>query len=197
VAGKIARDVIAPGEVFTARNAVPVETYRLSPDLTKEILSFQAGVDRMVAGHLRPGHLINLYGFQRGTEADTFTALLERQLLVVDVQQSSGQASQLSTPQVDYARGAVVYRGDADRPGTMVTVAVPPEVAFRIIDALGAQGYDAWVTLAASRSVAVGRPTPVPAVPRDDSPVPQAAIDAIATLAVPTDLPDPPIGGGG
>ena len=49
---------------------------------------------------------------------------------------------------MDY--GSIQAAGSRMCTGTMITIAVEPERAYRIIDALGAQKLSAWVTLAAS-----------------------------------------------
>jgi hypothetical protein len=151
VVGKMSMDLIAPGDLLTAVNAQPVEDVRFVEDLGLEIVSFQAAVDRLVGGQLRPGHIINLYGFGRDEETnESFTMLIEPRVWVVGVSASGRPVSEV-TPQIDPDTG-LIERGGSVRPSTMLTVAVPPEKALHIIDTLGAQGLNAWVTLAANQT---------------------------------------------
>ena len=201
VVGKMSTDLIAPGDQLTAVNAQPIDKVRFVEDLGLEVVSFQASVDRMVGGSLRPGHIINLYGFSTGSKEDTFTTLIEPRLWVVGVSAGGSEVSN-ATPQPDFETGGLKYSGDVrTRPSTLITVAVPPEKAFHIIDALGANGLEAWVSLAANQTVAASLATPVPVVatPTPGLP-PDLALTATALFNLMQSTPPPPpprTGGGG
>jgi hypothetical protein len=201
VVGKMATDLVAPGELLTASNVRPIEDVRFVEDFSLEVVSFQASVDRLVGGHLRPGHVVNVYGFGQDPESNTpFTTLIEAKVWVVGVS-SGGRPVSEATPQVDMASGELIATGAADdRPTTMLTVAVPPENAFHLIDALGAQGLSAWVTLAANQIAApTATPLPVAELPTAIRPSEELGptMTAIAGTAIATAPPTPPVGGMG
>lgn len=165
--GKMSAGPIKVGQLLTAVNAKPIEAVRLASSLDLEIVSFQAGVDRLVGGQIRPGHLINIYGYGRDEATrENVTRLIDSRVWVVDVSQS-GRRLDLPTPRPDPASG--VYREDPAPNGggsaTLITVAIEPRRAANLIDALGADGLQVWVTLAAndvarySTATALPRPT--------------------------------------
>jgi hypothetical protein len=162
VVGKMTTDLIVPGDVFTAVNARPIEEVRFTDELGLEIVSFQAAVDQLVGGRLRPGHVINLYGTGDDEENRPFTTLVEPRLWVVGVS-SGGRPSAAETPELDPETGEVAYRGDG-RPTTLVTVAVEPDKAVHIIDALSARGLTPYVTLAASGDGMIAMATVPPTI---------------------------------
>lgn len=182
VVGLMSTDLILPGTLIAGVNAKPVEDVRFVSDFNLEIVSFAAGVDRTVGGKLRPGHIINLYGFGRDalTQAQ-FTELIEPRLWVVGVS-AGGQPVSGATPRPDIQDGRYYEENaGADAPATLVTVAVTPQQAVHIIDALGADGLNAWVTLAANQTVELARATPVPAAPTT-SPGTLATVQAIVDM---------------
>lgn len=198
VAGMMATDLLAPGDVMTAGNVQPIEQYRGWKDLGMELVSFTSSVDRLVAGQLRPGMLINIYGFNRGRPDETFTKLIEENVRVVRVLQGSGRAAGQGTPVADWQDNQVTYGDDKGRSGTLLTVALPPERAFNLIDALGAQALQPYVTMAGNRTVsALATPryleTPEQAAPIDWA----ATMTAIAIISNATELSPPITGGGG
>jgi hypothetical protein len=203
VVGKMSTDLIAPGAVFTAGNAQPIERVRFVENLGLEIVTFQASVDRLVGGELRPGHIINLYGYGRAEDTnDPFTVLIEPRLWVVAVT-SSGRPISDATPEVNLETGEIEVPGEAnDRPGTMLTVAVPPEKAYHIIHSLGAEGLSAWVTLAANQTVAsaLASPSAPTAGPPTAAAIPldlAGTATALWLLVQQTPPPPPPVTGGG
>ncbi|HQZ72802.1 MAG TPA: hypothetical protein PK826_15895 [Anaerolineae bacterium] len=162
--GKMSAGLIKVGQILTAVNAKPIEAVRLAADLDLEIVSFQAGVDRLVGGQIRPGHLINVYGFGRDEATrENFTRLIDSRVWVVEVSQS-GRQLDLPTPRPDLTSGD--YGEEPARAGgsnaTLITVAVEPRRAANLIDALGADGLQVWVTLAANDVARYSTATPLP-----------------------------------
>lgn len=166
VVGLMSASPIQIGDQLTTVNAKPVEEVRFAPDFDKEIVTFQAQVDRAVGGQLRPGHLINIYGNGRDAEARTdFTELVQPYVTVVKVS-ASGRAYTNATPRADPETGEyVVEGGDRDQAVNLITVAVPPDQAFKIINAFGARGLDPWVTLAANQTAGLAVATPATPAP--------------------------------
>lgn len=174
VVGLMSTAQIAPGTMLTGVNARPVEDVRFVSDPNLEIVTFSAGVDRTVGGQLRPGHLINLYGFGRDkTTNEAFTTLVEPRLWVVKVGSGGGPVTN-ATPRPDIDTGDLYYEGgDRESNATLITVAVTPQQAFHIIDTLGAEGMSAWATLAGSGTADVATPV---------APTPGLTADTVATL---------------
>ena len=164
VIGKITTRHIGKGEVISRDAAVPIEEFRYVKDMGLEIISFPADFNKMIGGQLKAGHRINIYGYQ-GERGDSppETTLIADHVWVVDVRAASGEEAGMPTPEAE-EKGPLGLRGLAEEravPASIVTVAVEPEVALAIIQALGAEGFRAWVTLSASETVAL-RPTPTP-----------------------------------
>lgn len=199
VAGHMSTNRIPKGELISAGNALPPEEVRFTPDMALEIVSFQASIDRLVGGQIRPGHVINLYGTGRDPEGQEFSVLIADRLWVVRVTASGGPVS-LATPVPSLDDGSLVYEGERarDRPGTLVTVAVPPQTAATIIDAVGARGLSPYVTLAANQSADSTFATPPPAPTMVGLP-PDLALTATALFRALQSTPMPivpPTGGG-
>jgi hypothetical protein len=136
---------------------------RFTEDLGLEVLSIQAGLDRSVGGNLRPGHIVNLYGNGRTKEGDPFTRLIESQVWVVGVS-AAGQEVSNATPVINQDTGELTYTGgDQDRSASVIIVAVRPDQALNIVNAIGAENLSPYVTLAASQTAASALATPVPA----------------------------------
>lgn len=202
IPGKMSTKRISPGELLTTENALPPEDVRFVKDLNLEIVTFGAGVDRLVGGELRPGHVVNLYGTGRDDETrEDFTVLIEPRLWVVGVTAGSSSQYSQATRVPDLETGDIIVEGDPsrDRPVTMVTVAVPPETAFKIVDALGARRLNPYVTLAANQTVDSSFATPASlATPTAGLP-PNLALTATALYEAlqSTPPPPPPSTGGG
>ena len=199
VPGKMSTARIAPGDVITTKNALPPEEVRYVKDLNLEIVSFSAGPDKLVGGKLRPGHIVNIYGAGRDDKNRQFTVLIEPRVWVVGVSAGGGPVSQ-ATLQPDPQTGEIKKSGpDRERTATLVTVAVPPDKAFHIIDALGAQKLDPWLTLAANQTPGQLYATPVAAA----SPTAGLPLDlsltatALANILKSTPVPPLPRTGGG
>lgn len=190
VVGHMSTNRIPQGEAFSAANALPPENVRFTEDLNLEIVSFQASVDRLVGGELRPGHVINLYGTGRDEEGQEFSVLVADRLWVVRVTAGGGPVTQ-ATAVPDLGDGTIAYEGDLgrNRPGTLVTVAVPPATAAAIIDAIGARGLAPYVTLAASQSAsnafATSVPQPTAGLPPDLALTATALYNALRSTPVP------------
>lgn len=197
VIGHMTTEQLGPGTYLTGVNVKPIKEVRFVEDLGLEVLSFQASADRVVGGQLRPGHIINLYGFKVGAEEETITTLIEPRLWVVGVS-SGGAPVTDATPRPDYGTGEyTVIGGERDRPGTLITIAVPPEKAVKIIDALGAQRFNPWVTLAANQTVAAALEPPEPAAtPGLPANLIATATELARSLLVTPPPPPPPTGGG-
>jgi hypothetical protein len=193
VVGKMSTDQVKPGDMITAGNAKPIEDVRYVQDLGLEIVTFTAGVDRTVGGKLRPGHIVNLYGFGRDEDSTPFTKLIEPQLWVVAVS-SAGEAVSEATPEVNPETGEYEPGTGRERTASMITVAVEPERAYNLIDALGAQKLSAWVTLSANQQALGALATPVPAEPTPTYGLPEdLSLTATALwLQLQATVPPPP-----
>jgi len=157
---------IKEGEVITRDAAVAVGSSWRPARMDLEILSFPADFDKMVAGQIKPGHKINIYGYHVGEEGEGApVTLVAHNVWVVDARTASGGEAWAATPEPAEGGGPLGLRGLAETraaPASIVTVAVEPEVAWKIIEALGAQKYRAWVTLAGPEPIT---PTPAPPTP--------------------------------
>lgn len=161
VLGLMSTNQIKPGDTITGVTAKPIEQVRFARDLGLEVVSFQAAIDRTVGGQLRPGHLINLYGFGKDQEThQDFTELIEKQIWVVKVS-AGGQPVSNATPRPNEDGTYAEEGGDRESPSSLITVAVRPEQAVNIVNSLGARGLQAWTTLAASQSAEIAQATPV------------------------------------
>jgi len=201
VVGNMSTNLISPGTELNTQNVLPIEDVRYTADPNLEVVSIAASVDKLVAGKIKPGSLVNLYGFGREQESNTpFTTLVEPRVWVVAVTAGGSPVSN-ATLVPDPRTGDVTRTGVDDRPATTLTIAVPPEKAFKIIDAFGAQGMNAWVTLAANQTAATGGPatplppaaTPTPGLPLDIALTATALYNALKATVVPS---GPPTGDG-
>lgn len=187
VIGLMSTDQLRPGTLVTGVNAKPIDEVRFVEDLGLEVVTFSAGIDRTVGGQLRPGHVINLYGYGKDAETrQAFTTLIEPRLWVVRVS-AGGQPVSSATAQPDLDTGE--YRevgGERSAPSSLITVAVPPDTAYHIIDALGAQGLSAWASLAASQTANLQVATAVPAAAATPGPNFVATIEALKPQMQPT-----------
>lgn len=57
---------VEPGTIIGRGEAKPVEEVRFIEDLGLEVTSFSGRFDEMVGGQLKPGVLINIYGYRVG-----------------------------------------------------------------------------------------------------------------------------------
>ncbi|MEO8082942.1 MAG: hypothetical protein ABI780_03910 [Ardenticatenales bacterium] len=193
VDGLMTTSRLAPGDLITTGRALPAGDVRFIQDLRLEIVSFAAGLDRLVGGRVRPGHRINIYGTGRDARNRTFTELVERAALVVQVS-AGGQAVAEAMAVPDLVTGEI-HRATEDRGRavTMITVALAPTRVLHLIDALSARQLEPWVTLAA-----VGQANIVP-LPTDALPTPPMPLKGPSEYALPerTGREDMPVLGGG
>lgn len=153
--GRVSTVDIPAGTLIYRYFAVPLERFRLSSDPTMEIISFPVDTTRAVGGQVRRGHRINLYRVkaQKMPEMSLEEALRTKgagvQLLaaaipVVDVRGAQGQDA------VPRSTGNPGQAEERSVPVSILTVAVPPEVAQDIIRLVGEVevGYELWITLA-------------------------------------------------
>jgi hypothetical protein len=173
------------GRVFITRRAI-VQGEKLDSDaytavgdswrpgrMDLEVISFHAEIDRNLGGTLRPGHKINIYGFRTDSEENSLppVTLIADHIWVVDTRTSSGGEAEATPTPISAGGGGGLLGGLAEaRPGpaSIVTVAVEPAIARQIIEALGAQQYQAWVTLSGpdlTTTPTVEKPTPPTTAP--------------------------------
>ena len=164
--GLMSTSSVEPGGIVTASLARPVQDVRFTRDLSREIISFAAPIDRLVSGAIRPGHLINVYGYAQDENGEPFTELVQPKVLVVGVAAGSTsiggpiERPNLETGVLEADPGAQ----RSARPVTLVTVAVEPRIAIHLIDSLSARNLSPWITLAAAGEARAtpGPPTPLP-----------------------------------
>lgn len=193
--GLMATAPLAPGDVVTTQRALPATDVRFIRDLRLEIVSFAAGVDRLVGGRVRPGHRINIYGTGRDSRNRTFTELIERAALVVQVS-ASGQAVTDAAAVPDLETGEIHRApGGRERSVTMVTVALLPTRVLHLVDALSSRKLEPWVTLAAIGQAAAP-PMPTDALPTEPL-LGGPAERSFAATVEHTPVAVPSLGGGG
>lgn len=166
--GKMTTEPIKAGQKIGRGEAKPPKEVRFVEDLGYEITSFSGRFDEFVGGQLKPGVRVNIYGYREGQGKDDpgEVKLVARDVWVVDVRASTGEAAGRPTPTPRAGGGGGGLLGGAsiggrgDVPASIITVAAEPEVVWHIIEALGAGRYQAWVTLAGNRAFT---PTPAPA----------------------------------
>ena len=192
--GLMTTERLAPGDLITTARALPAADVRFIEDLRLEVVSFAAGVDRLVGGRVRAGHRIHIYGTGRDDRNRTVTELVERAALVVQVN-AAGQAVSDAFEAPDPRTGEVRRAsGVRERSVTMVTVALAPPRVLHLIDALSARKLEPWVTLAAAGAFAspppeAATPEPVRLPPEGVEFAPTVVTTPFATLST--------LGGGG
>lgn len=197
VAGLMSTRAIKAGQLITRQDARPVEEIRYVEDMALEVVSFPALFSEMVAGQVKPGHRINIYGYrtEAGRDSPGEAVLVASSVWVVDVRTASGD--EVQTPEQggqDETGGlfGAPLAASVYQPASVVSVAAPPAVVRDIIYAFGAKDFQAWVTLAPSAEnippTAVWA-TPTPAAPETPSPTPEAgATPTPVTPVTPTSL---------
>jgi hypothetical protein len=169
---------IRAGQQISREDARTLEDVRYVADMGLEIVSFPAVFSEMVAGQVKPGHRINVYGYRRGNSRDDPGELVwvAGNVWVVDVRTATGDV--VTSPEEDSSQDTgslLAVAGPLGRaePASVVTVAAAPATVQDMIRAFGAGGYNAWVTLAPSPVVPVA-PTAVPTPTAPASPAPGA-----------------------
>lgn len=163
--GMISTEPIKAGQTIGRGEAKPIEEVRFVEDLGLEITSFSGRFDEMVGGQLKPGARVNIYGYHEARDQSNTgdVRLIADDVWVVDVRASSGEAAGQAEPTPSTSSGGLLggptFTGRGEAPASIVTVAAEPEVVWHIIEALGADNYQAWVTLAGKQTFA---PTPTP-----------------------------------
>ncbi len=166
--GKMTTRFIKAGAKISLADADLIENVRYVEDMGLEIVSFPAVFNEMVAGQVRPGHKVNIYGYQQRTGEDRLgdLVLVASRVWVVDVRTAGGDpiSEEEEAPQQQAGGFLSVPRaGTGAQPASVLTVAAAPEMVQDIIRAFGAAGYTAWVTLApSSESVKTPVATPTP-----------------------------------
>jgi len=172
VAGFMTTRFIKAGQQISREDAKPIEKVRYVEDMRLEVVSFPATFSEMVAGQVKPGHRINVYGYREESGKDNpgEAILVAGNVWVVDVRTATGEEVKQEAEQTNQEGGGlfgVPGVGTLSQPASVVAVAAPPEVVQDIIYAFGAKGYEAWVTLAPS-------PENIPPVATRATPTPQA-----------------------
>jgi hypothetical protein len=186
VVGYMSTRFIKAGQQLSREDAKPIEEVRYVEDMKLEIVSFPAIFSEMVAGQVRPGHRINVYGYQTesGKDSPGEAILVASNVWVVDVRTSTGEEVE-EQAQETQPEGAGFFSapgvGTLSQPASVVSVAASPEVVQDIIYAFGARGYDAWVTLAPSSEN-------IPPVAPRATPTPQVQETPTPTEVTPTTL---------
>ncbi len=192
----ISKGPLRDDQVLTYDNAAQVGSEWRPASMDYEILSFPAEFDKMVAGQIRSGHRINIYGYHREEDIEKPPVrLIAGNIWVVDARSARGTQAEEPTPTLTQQERAGDGSGDSALFGgapagsdattaSIVTIAADPDVIWRIVDALGAQSYQAWVTLASTQDPVT--PTPVPtatptptSTPTPVTPTPTAARDGL------------------
>ena len=176
VIGRMTTRFIRAGQQISREDATSAERVRYVEDMRLEVVSFPAVFSEMVAGQVRAGHRINIYGYRTSTGQDHpgELVLVTGNVWVVDVRTASGEEVKTGSDASQDTQGGLLNVsgvGTMAQPASVVTVAASPEIVQTIIYNLGSKGYSAWVTLApAADSVklvailptAVPTPTPRP-----------------------------------
>ncbi len=177
---------VKAGQQISREDAKAIEAVRYVEDMGLEIVSFPAVFSEMVAGQVKPGHKINIYGYREQTGQDNpgEAVLVASNVWVVDVRTATGdeirQQSQEAAEEGGLFTAPAV--GVLAQPASVVAVAARPEVVQDIIFAFGARGYEAWVSLAPRAEdippvAALATPTPPVQQPAEGTPTTPALIE--------------------
>ncbi len=181
LSGKISTTALKPDQLVYRDQLVPLKQFRYTDDERLEIISFPIKPEQAVGGQIKAGQRINLYRIvlQATPNQAVVTSpdpkvwlaaqgagieVLESDVLVVDVRSTQGTPI-VSPPKVQSQRdfqsrtsemttyeSADTNSSNSNRPLTIITVAVPPDVAKDILRSTGesqiASRYLLWVSLA-------------------------------------------------
>ena len=112
VVGLMATRFIKAGSKLALQYADLVENVRYVEDMKLEVVSFPAIFNEMVAGQVKPGHKVNIYGYRKKSgQSDTgeLTVVATR-VWVVDVRTTGGDVGETR-------RGARIAQGRPRSPG--------------------------------------------------------------------------------
>ena len=175
LSGKITTIALKPDQLVYRDQLVPLKQFRYTDDERLEIVSFPIKPEQAVGGQIKPGQRLNIYRIVlQATPNQAVVAspdpkvwlaalgagieLLEADVLVVDVRSTQG-APMVSPPKVQSKTSEVTTYETAEtssagtnRPLTILTVAVAPDIAKDILRLVGesqiASRYLLWVSLA-------------------------------------------------
>lgn len=175
LSGKIATITLKPNQLVYRDHLVPLKQFRYTDDERLEIVSFPIKPEQAVGGQIKQGQRINLYRLVlQATPNQAVTTspdpkvwlaapgagieVLQSDVLVVDVRSTQGSPMvsppkvQSKTSEVTTYETAETSSASTNRPLTILTVAVAPDVAKDILRLAGesqiASRYLLWVSLA-------------------------------------------------
>jgi hypothetical protein len=175
LSGKIATITLKPEQLVYRDQLVPLKQFRYTDDERLEIVSFPIKPEQAVGGQIKQGQRINLYRIVlQATPSQAVVAspdpkvwlaaqgagieLLEADVLVVDVRSTQGSPMvsppkvQSKTSEVTTYETAETSSSSTNRPLTILTVAVAPDIAKDILRLAGESNitsrYLLWVSLA-------------------------------------------------
>ncbi len=175
LSGKISTITLKPNQLVYRDQLVPLKQFRYTDDERLEVVSFPIQPEQAVGGQIKQGQRINLYRIvlQATPNQAVVTSpdpkvwlaapgagieMLESDVLVVDVRSTQGSPivlppkPQSSTSDVTTYQTADTSSSSANRPLTILTVAVAPDIAKDILRLAGeshiASRYLLWISLA-------------------------------------------------
>jgi hypothetical protein len=195
VVGTIAKKLIKKGDTITQDATVPLSPWSVALYLEKEVISFYADIDEALGGILKQGNKIDIYAYHLVQEDEpTRLEKIAACILVVDSHGSSGNPTKWATSEAEEDGGILGMggAGESERvvPASIITVAVEPEIAWRLIEFLGSRGFRAWVTLSDGSCWMPPTPTPTP-TPIPPTPTPTPTPTPVPPTPTPTPTPGP------
>ncbi|MCL4488313.1 MAG: SAF domain-containing protein [Chloroflexi bacterium] len=175
VAGMITTITLKPDQLVYRDQLVPPRQFRYTDDERLEVISFPIKPEQAVGGQIKTGQHINIYRLVLQTAPNQSVAaspdpkvwlaapgagveLLQPDVLVVDVRSTQGSPIapapkvQSTTSEATTYNTAETDTSNASRPLTILTIAVPPEIAKDVLRLAGeshvASRYLLWVSLA-------------------------------------------------
>ena len=175
LSGKITTITLKPDQLVYRDQLVPLRQFRYSDDERLEVISFPIKPEQAVGGQVKQGQRINIYRIvlQPAPNQSVVSSpdpkvwlaapgagieIMESEVLVVDVRSTQGSPitsppkAQSSGSDVTTYQTADTAASSTNRPLTILTVAVAPDVAKDILRLAGesqiASRYLLWVSLA-------------------------------------------------
>lgn len=175
VAAKISTITLKPDQLVYRDQLVPLRQFRYTDDERLEVISFPIKPEQAVGGQIKSGQRINMYRIvlQATPNQAVLTSpdpkvwlaapgagieILESDVLVVDVRSTQGSPIapppriQSQTSGVLTSESNDTSSSNTNRPLTILTVAVPPDIAKDILRLAGesqiTSRYLLWVSLA-------------------------------------------------